>query len=232
MVALLGTTAVAVGLSAQPNGADRLHQGGFAHAGKTTTPTSNPETASTTGRVLRAIEIRSALSGAIWGVPNELTPWTNEVVNLAYTHLDPDHRYIPDPKREYNGNSVGPSIGSSGDDYDYYIGMTLNWSNQHPSQGRVDVALAPAGHGLVGCNDFPPCQPVDDPTYGEILLGGDPTGTKGFEVIVTRPDGVAARVTVSPFGRGPNNEPSQAPLPSLDQVLAFATDPELGLPTK
>lgn len=231
VIALLGTSAVALGLATQSNGADRLHQGGFAHAGQTTSPTPTPETASTTRRILSVSEIEAALSDEDLGVPTRLTPWEDELVHLAYLHLDPGHRYIPDRSIEYNGRS-GVSFGPNGDDeFDYYIGMTLNWSDDDPSQGRIDVALVPARDGSLGCNDFPPCQPIDDPTYGEIRLGGDPTGTKGFQVIVSRPDGVVAGVTVSPIGRGPVLTPSQAPLPSLDQVLAFATDPGLGLPT-
>ena len=207
VVVLLGTTAVAVGLSTQTSGADRTHQDGFAHAGQPTTPTA--QTASTTGRILSWSEVHGAMD-PVSGQGGRLAPWMDGVVGLAYTHLDPGHRYLPDPESGYGG-AHGVGTGSVGDSY--AIGVSLNWTVDDPSQGRIDVWLAPAGvDRLVYCNDFPPCQLVNDPTYGEIRLGGDPTGKDGFEVMATTPGRGGRSGDCEPawIGAGPGPQPGAA----------------------
>lgn len=150
--------------------------------------------------------------------------WTNQVFGLAGQDLDPQHEFTS-YSMNIQENQTGPH---------YALGTRITWQRSGESgEGMVDVLLASPGSPRYAgaCTEFGPCRDADSPGFGHYLISGDPADGKGFEVIVTQADGEIADVLVDPLYGNNALTPTEAPLPTLDQVLTLAEDPALNLPS-
>ncbi len=151
-------------------------------------------------------------------------PWRNNLYGLAREYLDPTQRFL-----NYDSDSSFGGSTQTG----FSIGIKMGWQSAGDTgEGMVSAEIASPGDANdVACYDFPPCVTVNEPGYGEVRLGGDPSGRDGYEVVLTQADGEIAHVVVSPLFGNNSLTPTQEPLPSLDRVLAFATDEQFDMPT-
>jgi hypothetical protein len=168
---------------------------------------------------------RSIAVGPRFGAGYANPQWLQDVYHLTQQVLDPDHQYT-----SYDENEQA----SSGPGGNHSLGTRVSWSQAgDPGLGfiGVDVTTPGSDEGKLDCESFGGCTQQHDAQYGDYLLGGEPGGSDGFMVVLTQGDGEVAVVSANPLFGNNSLIATTAPLPSLEQVLALASSPDLNLPT-
>lgn len=160
-----------------------------------------------------------------FGIPAETREFSRLLFTVAQEHLD--------PRRERLQWSIG-FTGSGGP------GPTKEWGNKFGWAAPQDTgqAMIYVGVGNVPAADRHPCGHYDyfgpgkcrteimpDRSEAQVLTDPD-----RLEVHWSRPDGSYVFVIADSTFRNNSLTPSQAALPTLDQLKAFVMDPRLVLP--
>jgi hypothetical protein len=223
--AVLVSAGAAVELSTQASGTGN-GSNAFTPAGGGGSPVHKTRPPRTTPPVSHKTTIPGHMSRIIHDGASTIpqAEWRNALYALAGQRLDPEHLYL-----NYSTQSLQEGSNEKG----RVLGIKLGWQEAGDTgEGMVELALASAGDtDLVSCDDFAPCQPVQVPGYGQVLIGGDPNGQGGYEIIYEQADHEIAQVVVTPLFGNNSLTPTQAPLVSLDRVLALAADPAFNLPS-
>ena len=182
------------------------------------------------GALVNALEGASIGRPGLWsdpfrtGIPVEAAEFGKLLFTVARDHLDPEHSRL-----QWSEGFMG-SHGTTGKEY----GRKFGWAAPHDTgQAMVYVGVGnkpEADRRPCGTYDYPgpaTCRTVSmpDQSPAQVLTNPD-----RLEVHWSRQDGSYVFAIVDATFRNNSPTPSQAALPTLDQLKAFVRDPRLVLP--
>lgn len=153
--------------------------------------------------------------------------FNRDLYQTVMTVLDPAKDYLlHDAYPDFNGGTM-----SSGPDGFASMGMKLGWKQANDSgEGMVMVTMAKTQGDADPCGEWTgtTCHAVTLPGGRTAFVGqGGPRGA--FEVEYVRADGQTVSVVVDPLFGNNSLTPTEAPMPTLDRVLALVQSPDLPL---